>query len=132
MTALAADSALTALVPVGSIHPQAPLTVPAWPFIRMGAPSSTSLRASCTSGDEITVAVHAFAKPRMQGGQEVETAEDHVHRIGAAIVAAVGRHRLPIAGGTARVRWSGSTIVPDGVDPDAFHAVCNFTVRCAT
>jgi hypothetical protein len=90
LATMKADAALTALVPAARIYPQAsPVPTPTWPFIIYGSPSGLPIRAACVNGTEITVAVHSFAKARVQGTAVVETAEDHASRIGAAVVAAL-------------------------------------------
>jgi hypothetical protein len=123
---------VTALVPATSIHPQAPIGAPTWPFIKYGAPSGLPVRASCVDGNEITVALHGFAKPHKVGEQVVESAEDHAARIGSAIAAALDGKRLSIAGGHAKVTWTGSQLLQDGDEADAFHTVQNFRVRVLT
>lgn len=131
LTAMKADDALTAMVPEGSIHPQAPLGALSWPFIKWGAPAGIPIKASCVDGNEIIVAVHGFAKRRENGsGQVIETAEDHAARIGSGIAAALDGKSLALsAGGHARVRWTGSQLLQDGDESDAFHSVQNFRVR---
>lgn len=133
LTALKADAGMIAIVPAEDIHPQAPLSVPSWPFVKAGAPSGVPIRASCVDGGEITVAFHGFGKARLNGSSQViETAEDHAARIGAAMAAALDGKVLTIPGGTAKVRWTGSQLLQDGAESDAFHTVQNFRVRCIT
>lgn len=131
LTAAKADEALTALVPAGSIHPQAPLSTPSWPFIRYGGPTVIPLTGACLDGCEVTVALHGFAKPRVTAaGALLESAEDHAARIGAFIAAALDRMQLTLdSNHKARVRWTGSQLLQDGDEADAFHTVQNFRVR---
>ena len=130
LTALKADTAVIALVPAASIHPQSPLQEPSWPFIKYGAPAGLPVRASCVDGSEIDVAVHSFAKPRYSGKAMIETAEDHCSRIGAAVLGAIDAHRLPLqTGESARVRTTGWQLLQDGDEADAYHHVANFRVR---
>lgn len=131
LTALKADADLIALVPASSIHPQVPASAPVWPFVKWGAPSGIPVRAACVDGNQITVAVHGFAKPRFNGsGAVVETAEDHCSRIGATIAAALDGKRLDLeGGGRATFRWEGSQLLVDQDEADAFHSVQNFRVR---
>lgn len=133
LAALKADAGVTAadLVPAASIHPQAPPGQPDWPFIKWGAPSGIPIRVpACVDGSEITVAVHGFSKGRRVGDQLVETAEDHAARIGAAIAEALDGVRLDIeGGGWAKFKWTGSQLLVDGGEADAFHSVQNFVVR---
>ena len=126
---LKADAALLALVPAAQIHPQSTPAKPVWPFVRYGAPSSSPREAACLNGAEMPIAVHSFAKPRVTGQQTVETAEDHAGRIGAAVVTALHRKTLTITGGTARIRWTGSQLMHDGDEADAYHHIATFAVR---
>lgn len=131
LTLLKDDASLTALVPVGNVYPQA-AREPAWPFLLCGAPSSTSIRATCVDGAEITVAIHGFVRERIVGGATVETAEDHASRIGAAIAKALDGKRPTLPSGYAIIRWTGSQLLIDSGEADAFHTVQNFRVRCIT
>jgi Protein of unknown function (DUF3168) len=130
LAALKADAALTALVPPASIYPQTVSAMPAWPFVRMGAPSGLPIRATCVDGNQGNFAVHGFAKPRDIDGTIVETAEDHAARLGAAIASALDRKVLVLDGGQrARLTWTGSQLLLDGAEADAFHTVQSFGVR---
>ena len=129
-----ADANLTALVPAARIYPQAsPVASPTWPFIIYGSPSGLPIRAACIDGLEITVAMHSFAAPRLQGGSIVETAEDHAARIGAAVAKALDGKRptLP-GGGYLSILFVGSQLLIDGGEADAFHHICNFRARAIT
>lgn len=131
LAALKGDAAVTALVPAANIYPQSPPGTPDWPFIRYGGPTAIPITGSCLDGCEIVVAVHGFAKPRYSaGGAMTETAEDHAARIGAAIAAALDKRRLTLdAGYKARTRWTGSQLLQDGAEADAYHTVQNFIIR---
>lgn len=127
---LKANAPLLALVSASNMHPQTTPASPAWPFVKMGAPSGLPIRAACVDGHEGIFAVHGFAKPRMSGAQMVETAEDHAARIGSAIASALDRKHLEIDGGyRVSVTWTGSQLLQDGAEADAFHTVQNFGVR---
>jgi hypothetical protein len=82
LTAAKADTALTALVPTGSIDPDGET---AWPIVLIEAPVMRGLRAACVKGASVSFDVHAFAKPREDAGSVVETGYDHASRIGAAV-----------------------------------------------
>lgn len=131
LTALKGNDALTTLVPAEEIHPQSPAKPPSWPFVKLGSPSAVPIRAACVDGAEFIVAVHAFAKPRYNGGGGMlETAEDHCARIGAFVASALDRSNLSLGvSGKARVRWTGSQLLQDLEEADAFHSVVNFRVR---
>lgn len=127
-----ADTALIALVPKASIYSQWTPAVPAFPFIRSGSPAAAPMRGSCLDGSDITVAMHAFSTGRKSGTTIVEPAEDHAARIGAAIAAALDGKVVTIAGGKARVRWTGSQLMQDPEESSAFHSVQSFRIRAIT
>ena len=131
---LKADQALAALVPADRIYPQASTVAkPEWPFIVYGSPSGLPIRAACVNGTEVTVALHSFAKPRKQGRVVAETAEDHAARIGAAVANALdGRRPALSSGGYLAIRFTGSQLLIDGGEADAFHHVANFRCRAIT
>lgn len=128
------DAALVALVPAERIYTQAASSpAPTWPFVLYGAPTGIPIRQSCVDGMEVTVAIHSFAKAREQAGSVVETAEDHAQRIGAAVVKALDGKRPPLpGGGYARILFTGSQLLIDGGEEDAFHHIANFRVRAIT
>lgn len=129
-----ADAALIALVPAARIFSQAAAQPsPDWPFVLYGAPSGIPIRASCVDGLEVTVALHSFAKARYEAQSKVETAEDHASRIGATVVKALdGKRPAFLGGGYARILFTGSQLLIDGGEEDAFHHVANFRVRAIT
>ncbi|MBB4616908.1 DUF3168 domain-containing protein [Sphingomonas abaci] len=128
---LLASEAVTLIVG-NRVYGQTPPKDPPFPFTLWGAITLTPLRASCLDGSEGVVAVHGFAKKREEDGREVEWAEDHASRLGAAIAAALDGYLADIPGGTAAFRWTGSQLLVDGGDSDAFHTVQNFRIRCMT
>lgn len=132
LTLLKNDATLTALVPKTRIYSQGGATNPNWPFVIYGAPSIVPVRANCVDGGELIVAVHGFAKERVSGGRTVETPEDHASRIGSAIASALDRRSPGIAGGVAKILWTGAQLLIDGGDASAFHTVQNFRIRCLT
>jgi hypothetical protein len=123
---------LIALVPAKEIYPQTVKAGHGWPFIRSGSPSVVPVRAACVDGGEWIVAMHAFAKDRMEGKKAVETAEDYAGRIGAALAAALDRQIITLTTGRARIRWTGAQLLEDPEEAGAFHSVQNFTVRAIT
>jgi len=129
-----ADAALTALVPATRIYPQvSPVSSPVWPFIIYGSPSGLPIRAACVNGTEVTVALHTFAHAREVNGAVVETAEDYAARIGAVVAKTLDGKRpaLP-GGGYLSVLFTGSHLLIDGGETDAFHHVANFRCRAIT
>ncbi len=129
-----ANADLTTLLPAARIFSQAASQpTPAWPFVIYGSPTGVPIRAACVDGLEVTVAMHSFAKARQEGGAVVETAEDHASRIGAAVVAALnGRRPALPSGGYIRILHTGSQLLIDGAEVDAFHHVATFRVRGIT
>lgn len=131
MAALKANAAVTAIVPAARIYPQSAPASLTWPFIKMGSPSDVPITATCLDGSELVVAVHGFAKPRKQGNQVVETAEDHASRLAGAIRGALHKRRLDLdGGGYASIRFTNRQLLIDGAEADAYHCVVNLRVRC--
>lgn len=136
LTLLKTDATVTALVDSASIYGQQTPVAPngerrvAWPFILVGSLFGAPIRAACVDGLELEGAVHGYAKDRKSGVRTVETAEDHASRIGAAIAGALDRRKVPIAGGTLAIRWTGPRLIAD--DADGFHTVQGFRFRCLT
>lgn len=129
LTRLKADTALTALVPTGSIYPQAVPSEPTWPFVKLGPLGTLRLRAACVRGGTVTVDVHAFARSRASGGQVVETAEDHASRIGAEIERLLDGVNIGLEGGAkAKLDLSDIRLLQDG-EPDAFHWFAQLNAR---
>ena len=133
LTTLKADVGVKALVPTTRIYPQASSdTTQTWPFIIYGSPTAVPIRAACVRGTEVTVAVHTFAKPRLQGTQVVEAAEDHAARIGRAVVLALDGKRPALDSGYVSLLFTSSQLLIDGGEKDAFHHVANFRCRAIT
>lgn len=127
------DARTNGIVPATRWYPMVAPATPTWPFGLYGASSPAPLRASCLDGAEIIVAVHGFAKARLNSsGAMLETTEDHCGRLSAAIATVLDGRRLDIAGGHASVRWTGSQLLIDQGEADSFHCVVNLRVRCIT
>lgn len=127
LTSAKADAALTALVPAASIAPDG---TPVWPFVLVESPRTLKIRAACVRGAAVTFDLHAFAGPRLSAGVEVETAYDHVSRIGAAIETLFDDRRITLEGGaTCLLKLSDTNILKDD-EPNAQHwfAQCNARV----
>ncbi|UPT53048.1 tail terminator protein [Synechococcus phage Yong-M3-232] len=119
---------MTALVPAASIYPQAS-GEPQWPFIKLGPTGTLRLRAACVNGGLVSLDVHAFARARVSGGQEVETAEDHASRIGAAIEAALDGVNIALEGGAKAKIDLGDIRLLQDQEPDAFHWFAQLNAR---
>lgn len=127
---LKGNAGLGTVVPPEQGYPQTVPPTPIWPFYKMGAPTGLPLRAGCVDGNTGIFAVHGFAKMRTVDGAVVETAEDHAARIGAFIASALDRKALDLDGGQkVRIRWTGSQLMQDGDEADAYHTVQNFAYR---
>ncbi len=115
---LKANAPLTALVAAASINP---VGEPVWPFVKLRAPVTRRLRAAGLNGGEGSFDIHAFARARVVGGAEVETAEDHAGRIGGAIEAALADARITIEGGhVLRLEVNDMRLLEDE-EPEAWH-----------
>lgn len=121
LSILKGNAGLTAIVPATRLYSQRVPASPVWPFVKMGPTQSLPVRASCTRGAVVAFTVHAFAKPRMSGASEVETAEDYASRIGAAIESALDESRATFTGGTIRFRLSEMQLLQDAAEADAYH-----------
>jgi hypothetical protein len=129
---LATIPAVTRIVPASRHYPMV-VANPVWPFIRWGRPASVPIRGTCLDGSEIAVAVHGFAKARLNSaGSMIETAEDHAGRIEAALAAALDDRRLDIPRGHAKFSCTGTQLLEDGEEADAFHCIVNLRIRCIT
>lgn len=130
LTLLNGNAGVTAIAAAPLWYPQAPTPPTGWrAFGHVGSLSGIPIRGSCLDGQQLIGAVHGFAKPRLSGTLVVETAEDHAARLGAAIAAALDGKRVGLPRGTARIAWTGSQLLVDGGEPDAFHTVQNFRIR---
>jgi hypothetical protein len=118
------------LVPVAQQHAGA---VPAngnWPFTRLDSWRSASLDLSCVAGAALAFSQHVFAGPREERGVLVETAEDHAARIASALKLALHARRLVLEGGaTARIMVRSVSLVRDGMEADAYHAILSCEAR---
>lgn len=121
LSILKANAGLTAIVPAARIYSQRVPAVPVWPFIKQGPTQSLPVRASCTRGAVVAFTIHAFAKPRLSGTSEVETAEDYASRIGGAIETALDGTRTTFTGGTIRFRLTEMQLLQDAGEADSYH-----------
>jgi Protein of unknown function (DUF3168) len=129
LTRLKSDTGLTNLVPAGSIYPQAISGAPTWPFVKLGPPVTLRYRATCVTGGNISLDVHAFARARESGGVVVETAEDHCGRIGENIERVLADNNLTLEGGaTAKLHLTDIRLFQDE-EPDAFHYMAQINAR---
>lgn len=128
---LKADTGVIALIPATSIHSQAPLTEPTWPFVKTQSPQTLPLRADCVDGGTVNFGISAFTRGRKNGsGALIETAEDHASRIGEAIEAAIDKRKSDLPGiGTVAYRISDAVLLVDGAEAGAFHYSCTIRAR---
>lgn len=114
---LKGDAVLTSLVSAKSIYGEQPGAQPKWPFIRYGFPITTSYEATCWSGSSHRVTIHAFARGPYT---------DAVLKIAAAVVDSMQRD---IPSGLLDItdcQWSGTNVIRDTDEADAYHAVIDF------
>lgn len=133
LTLLKNDARTTGIVPKDRWFPMT-ASSPDWPFGMYGASTPLPIRATCVDGSEITTSVHGFAKARPSSGPRDpgETAEDHCGRLAAAIASVLGSRRIDLPNGYGKITWTGSQLLVDGAEADAFHCVVNLRVRCIT
>lgn len=130
LTRLKGFGGLIALVPAGSIHPQAPLTPPTWPFLKLGPPQTLPRTAACLDGAFVNFGVHAFSRAVLDGGGAMTmTAEDAAGLIGEQIELALHKRgdTLPAGAGNVAYMIRDRNLRLDAEEPDAFHYSC--TVR---
>ena len=121
-----ADPALLAIVAEGAIDPDGE---PAWPFVLIETPRTLRLRMPCVRGATVMLDLHAFARPRFEGGGEVETGRDHIARLGSALEAlfADRRHGLE-NGAVCRTVLSDTALIRDAA-PDDWHWTAQINAR---
>ncbi|WP_313230154.1 tail completion protein gp17 [Sphingobium yanoikuyae] len=133
---LKGNAPLISLVPKLSIDPQ-PLTAGfdedgdvVWPFLRIDGTQAIPQGRGCNARSEISFAVHAFAKPRYDGGGAMlETARDFAGRINSAVVEAMQAHAYIVAGRRYRFSVRSSRLMRDGDEADAWHGIVNVLAR---
>lgn len=126
---LKSDAAYTALIPATRTYGQTAPAAPVWPFLKTGVPITTPRLAACLNGAEIRHTLHVFAAARMNGaGSVVETADDHIGRIIAAVKASLDGATLSAPAGSFRLRLISDQRLTDE-EPDAFHGVIEFRAR---
>lgn len=129
LPALKADAAVAALVPTENIHPSTTPANPTWPFTRFDTVGSSPLDGTCYAGAQVDFLLHGFAKDRANGGQIVETAEDHAGRIGSAMKLAVHNRRFPVADGSALVKVRSVRLQRDADEAGAYHSILTCRAR---
>lgn len=131
-----AAPAIVADVPAARVYPPQRPANPLWPFIGYGVPTSAPFTASCLDGATITVAVHVYAETTGEGDDTVG-GEELAQRI-AANVAAVLEGSYDLADtdcpwpATAHFAWTGTQVIQDGADADAFHGIVSFDVTVSS
>jgi len=132
---------VTVLVPAERIYPPQRPPNPEWPFIGYGVPSSLPFGASGLDGCTVSVAIHAYAETTGEGDDTVP-GEDMATSIIAVVVAVLGGENgaeidlqeladCPYPA-KAHVTWTGSQVMQDGTEADAFHAWATFTITVVT
>lgn len=87
---------------------------------------------SCIDGATIPVTFTAYAKPRYEAKQMVETAEDVVRKISAQISKTLDRKKFTLGTdyeAVAHIRWQGSIHRRNGGESNAWQAVVRFSAR---
>lgn len=123
------NAQVLALVPSERVYPSTTPAKPTFPFVRYGAPTQTPFRRSGLGSSSVAFKVHGFTRPllSLSGGLR-ETAEDQAYKLGLAISTALDGRVAPIDGALhVTFAWTGSTVIQDGDEADAWHAVVSFT-----
>lgn len=132
LTIMKENAELTEMVAANAIYPGTLWSSPNWPFIRWGTPTVIPVRAAAVDGIDGTGAVHVFAKARYEGDKIVETAEDHVARIAAAVAKALDKKTVALETeypANAVFKWTGTQSMADADEAEAWHAIVSFRVR---
>lgn len=119
---LSEASEVLALVPSDRIYAMTPAAKPAMPFIRYGVPISNPFEATCWSGSETRVTIHAFAETTQTGA-----GEDIALDISAAIVEAMKTFSPPNLG-VVECEWLQTNCRLEDLDADRWHAFCEFSL----
>lgn len=114
---LKADPDVLALVAEPQIYGERVKADKAWPFIRYGVSDTLPLKGQCWDGATVDVAIHCFSKAQFT---------DEAANINAAIAASLDNATLELGGRRAHIRWTGSTILPDPAEADAWHGIARF------
>jgi hypothetical protein len=129
---------VVALIPAERHYPEQRPPNPTWPFLAFGMPITGPFVASGLSGSSISVALHVYGATRGEGDDTVPGA-DFVKAALAVIVAALGGDEgcaLPLDEApypaTAHLTWTGSQVVQDGSDANAFHGWATFDITVSS
>lgn len=118
--ALKHEASVTALVPAARIFPQQVPSSPEWPYIHLGAPIATPVRADCLDGRAVRVAIHAYA-----------LGEHMADDIADAIAAFLDGSNLSIGINEADINWISNTTIRDPYEAGAFHSICQVEIQFA-
>lgn len=122
ITYLRAWGALTALVPSASIYGEQPATEPSWPFVRYDLGASVPDRATGLDGCKLSVSISAFA----QG-----PGADAAAAIGSIIATLEEAEINTEAGDRLNIFWTGSQLLRDTEEADAWHSLSTFDIEVA-
>lgn len=136
---LAVAGPVVALVPAARHYPGQRPPNPTWPFLAYGKPITEPFVASGLDGSATSVAIHNFAATSGEG-EDTVPGEDLAADINGAVVAALGEageiDLQAVAGcpypATAYVTWTGSQVIQDGSDPNAFHGWASFDITVSS
>jgi len=132
LTALKADSTLTAIVPAARIYGDDVPPSPEFPFVRWDAPSTIPFSLSGAAGSSTTsFMLHAFATARLSASKaKLETASDYANRIISAVHGVVHRNRFSDDDGRIfKVTVASRMSMRDGAEADAWHCLLNCVAR---
>lgn len=120
ITALKADSDLTAIVPAARIYPSKSPTSPTWPFIRVPMLIGTPTPMDGGGGSAQSGVIHCFTK----AGDGVPDAEAQAATINRHIARIVSEISVPLDDGEAlEVHVRQTQVIPDSAEADAFHGL---------
>lgn len=114
------NDAQIATITEGRVHDTPPARV-LWPFVRYGMPLTMPYEASCWSGSEHDVTIHAFA---------TGASTDAVATLAKAVVRVLDDADLPLDPlGLVGLDWVRTQVIRDTEEADGWHAIIQFTCQ---
>lgn len=132
---LAEQPTVVALVPADRLYPPQRPANPQRPWIGYGVSDSTPFGASCLDGAQVSVRIHNYTETSGEGAETIP-GEDMAHAINQVLAAVLDGATLELDGldypATAHVTWTGSQVLQDGADADAFHGIASFSITVSS
>ena len=132
---LGEQATVVALVPSDRHYPPQRPANPLRPWLGYGVSDTAPFLASCLDGSEISVRVHNYTETTGEGDETIP-GEDMAHAINRVVAGALDGATLELEGldypATAHIEWTGSQVLQDGADADAFHGIVSLTITVSS